>query len=397
MKLSTIFVSLLHAWSYSTVEGATCNVEDHHPENGGYFIEGIAGFGETVDPDSSTKRKITNSTWVRGGDYADGSIKYCTGQFCSETCRNEGCPDLIEGHTCSNIRFCYDAESESDVWMMPDEKAMSICDFSEATQVCNKDEGSVDQDCCNFKVENDAELKTYLFASKEGCTEGQKAAVRIAEFDDVGDACYGMGLTSSRIKSCTCNMEDREMSTLSEPCHSQFIAGCNYHAPDLGDDTSCCDTETCIGNHINYDHSIGKALEQDRKKMCIDDHPGRCLNSADSTDDCCNSQCSECGTDTNPFLEWAVCSTGNATAGTAECGYGGHGGRFSVYECDFSKCTKDHKWHMDTDAYKQWMSTIDPEGFTAASVDPEVTSSALGGSSGATILLMSTLMIMIAV
>ena len=66
MKLSTTIFSLFSVWSYSRVEGAACNVDDHHPENEGYFIEGINGFGSIVDPDSSTKRKITNSTWAPG-------------------------------------------------------------------------------------------------------------------------------------------------------------------------------------------------------------------------------------------------------------------------------------------------------------------------------------------
>lgn len=63
MKLSAAIISLVHVWTYSAVEGV-CNEDEHHPENGGYFIEGIAGFGSTVDP--GTKRKITNSTWAAG-------------------------------------------------------------------------------------------------------------------------------------------------------------------------------------------------------------------------------------------------------------------------------------------------------------------------------------------
>jgi len=340
-----------------------CNVDDHHPENGGYFIEGIAGFGDGPDP-QRPNRKITNSTWVPGGGYADGSLKYCTGRFCSEKCKTDGCPAIISGHTCSNIRFCYDADSTSDVWIMPDEKAMSTCDFSEATQLCTDTEGG-DDDCCNFRVEEDADLKVYLFASKNGCTSGQKAAVQIDDYDDVGDACYNMGLTSSRIAKCTCNYEDSQMSTLSEPCHSNFIAGCNYHFPDLGDDTSCCETESCVGNHLNFEHPIGKAKEEARKKLCLDDSPGRCLNTITNVDDCCNQQCSSCGADVSPYNSWATCTTGNATTGNATCGYGGHGGRFSPFECDFSKCNADHTWHPDGDFYKNWMSTVDPEGWAA--------------------------------
>ena len=282
--------------------------------------------------------------------------------FCSETCRNEGCPNIISGHTCSKIRFCYEADSGSDVWLMPNEMAISQCDFTEATQVCGSGDGSGD-DCCNFNVEADSDLKLYLFASKAGCAEGQKAAVEIDDFDEVGDACYDMGLTSSRIKKCTCNFEDSEMSTLSEPCHSQFIAGCNHHSPELGDDTSCCDAGSCIGKHKDYSHPIGKALEDDRKKLCLDNVPGRCLHSLDKTDDCCNTKCTGCGTDSDAYFEWAVCTSGNATLGNGGCGYGGHGGRFSTYECDFTKCAKGDDWHMSGDLYTNWISTVDSDGY----------------------------------
>lgn len=362
-KLAIIATFAFHLWGDSnmfSVNGAVCNEGDHHSENEGYFIEGINGFGSVVDPDSDTKRKITNSTWAPGIEYPDGSLKFCTGMFCSETCRNDGCPALIAGHTCSMIRFCYESNSGSDVWMMPNEMALALCDFSEATMICGPDDGSGD-DCCNYKVEVDHEIKVYFFASKEGCSVGQKAAVEINDFDDVGDACYGMGLDSSRIQKCTCNYEDREMSTLSEPCHSKFVAGCNFHAPDLSTDDSCCDTNSCVGKHKDYTHPIGKALEEERKLLCNDQIPGRCKHSLDDTADCCNSQCTTCGTDQDPFLEWAACSSGNATASSGECGFGGHGGMFSAFECDFSKCAEGELWHAGGNLYNDWMAAMDPD------------------------------------
>jgi len=39
-----------------------CNVDEHHPEDGGYFIEGIAGHTGEIDPDSTSKGKLVNST-----------------------------------------------------------------------------------------------------------------------------------------------------------------------------------------------------------------------------------------------------------------------------------------------------------------------------------------------
>jgi len=367
MKLTTVAAFMCQfLWknsNMSSVNAAECNPDDHHPENEGYFIEGINGFGSEVDPESDSQRKLTNSTWAPGIEYPDGSLKYCTGMFCSETCRNDGCPTFISGHTCSMIRFCYESDSGSDVWLMPNEMAMAKCDFSEATKVCDVDEGS-DDDCCNYKVEVDHDIKAYLFASKEGCLAGQKAAVEVNDFNDVGDACYGMGLGTSRIQKCTCNYEDRPFSTLSEPCHSQFVAGCNFHSPELGDDTSCCDTQSCVGKHKDFSHPIGRALEDERKMLCNNEIPGRCVNSIEDTSDCCNSKCTTCGTDVSPFNEWASCSNGNATSSTGTCGYGGHGGMYSMFECDFSKCTEDQVWHMPGDLYKNWMSTIDPENFT---------------------------------
>jgi len=361
MKLASIFFLFFPAWNFETMMayGAECNPDDHHIENEGYFIEGINGFGSILDPTSDSKRKITNSTWAKGIDYPDGSIEFCTGMFCSETCRNDGCPNIIAGHTCSMIRFCYESDSGSDVWMLPNEMALAQCDFSEATLVCGKEDGSGDE-CCNYKVEVDHEIKIYFFASQEGCENGQKAAVEVNDFDDVGDACFNMGLDSSRIQKCTCNYEDREMSTLSEPCHSKFVAGCNFHAPDLSTDDSCCETGSCIGKHKDYSHPIGKALEDERKLLCNDQIPGRCKHVLDDAADCCNSQCTTCGTDSDPFLEWSVCTSGNATASSAECGFGGHGGMFSAFECDFSKCTEDQVWHTGSDLYNNWMKAMDP-------------------------------------
>ena len=67
MKINTfVFLASQYLWtSVDKVEGV-CNADEHHPENNGYFIEGINGFGSIVDPTSDSKRKITNSTWQAG-------------------------------------------------------------------------------------------------------------------------------------------------------------------------------------------------------------------------------------------------------------------------------------------------------------------------------------------
>ena len=92
---------------------------------------------------------------------------------------------------CSIIRFCYTSNSGSDVWELPSEMASSKYDFTEVTQ--------------------------------PGYAEGQKAAISVDDYDEVGLTCHNMGTTSSRISKCTCNFEERKLSSLSEPSHSQFI------------------------------------------------------------------------------------------------------------------------------------------------------------------------------
>lgn len=81
------------------------------------------------------------------------------------------------------MRFCYAADSGSDVWSLPSEMALANCDFSEATLVCAADEGA-DDDCCNYVVEEDATIGPRFFASKQGCEQGQRAAVNIADYDE---------------------------------------------------------------------------------------------------------------------------------------------------------------------------------------------------------------------
>jgi len=364
--MSLWYLIICASFSSVVVKG-DCSVDEHHPENGGYFIEGIAGHDKgQIDPNSSSKGLRVNSTWAPGVSYPDGAVVLCEGMFCSEECRKNGCPVFIEGHTCSWIQFKFTVGS--DVWLLPNEKALADCDFENAELLAAE---GLDDTTYNFPVEEDAELKTYLFASQKGCAAGQKAAVRVADFDGTGVACYGMGETSSKIKQCTCSNEDQDTpSTLSEPCHSQFVAGCLSNAPVFaaGDDKSCCETGTCLGNHINYEHPKGKTIEEGRKKICRNDIPGRCLSSTDATiNDCCTKTCEECGTDSDPFFQWAQCSTGFRNNNTGYCGSSssGHGmGAMEPYVCDFSKCEKDHTWHTETPMYQEWVTTVDPPSAT---------------------------------
>ena len=77
MKFATTFVAILHFCSHSYVDGA-CNPEDHHKNNNGYFVEGVAGFNNSITQHrthrmlgnwwkSDDKLRAVNSTWAVGG------------------------------------------------------------------------------------------------------------------------------------------------------------------------------------------------------------------------------------------------------------------------------------------------------------------------------------------
>ena len=57
-------VVLLSLFSASAT--AQCNVDDHHPENGGFFFVGAAGLSTDVNLDSSRGQKLPNNTWAIG-------------------------------------------------------------------------------------------------------------------------------------------------------------------------------------------------------------------------------------------------------------------------------------------------------------------------------------------
>ena len=286
-------------------------------------------------------------------EYPDGSTVLCTGPFCSEECRTQGCPTLIESTTCAQIRFCYTKDSGSDVWQLPSENALANCDFSEATLVCATDEGD-GEDCCNYVVEDGAENGPRFFASKQGCEQSQRAAVNVVDYEVTGDQCFGMGLTSSRINKCTCKLA----TTLVEPCHSEFVQGCLTHAPDIADDDECCATSTCVGKHQDIDDPIGRNIEKSRKLLCNDAIPGLCA--VNGVSDCCTKTCSECGIDLDPFAKWSTCTSGDSATNSGTCGsqspyY------YSPRTCDFAACDTDHAWHPEMKAAKCWLQAVDPQ------------------------------------
>jgi len=362
-----IFVSLLLATA-PKVATAACSVDDHHPVNGGYHIEGIAGHnrdenGTRVDnPNSGVDYFYPwhNASWAPGVDYPDGSSVICTGRFCSEECRTQGCPTLIESTTCAHVRFCFTKDSGSDVWLLPSEQALANCDFTEATAVCSADEGE-DEDCCNYVVEEDAEIGPRFFASKEGCEQGQRAAVNVADYDVTGDQCFSSGLSSDRINKCECELAD----TLVEPCHSEFLQGCLQNAPDIADDDPCCASQTCVVKHQDINNPVGEAAEKSRKLLCNDDIPGNCAIGGEA--DCCSKTCTECGIDLDPFAKWSACTSGNSTTTSGSCGYQG----YTPNTCDFTACDPDHLWHPETEAFKSWLQAVDPSYLDDSAVEVE--------------------------
>jgi hypothetical protein len=61
MRLEVLVVSSLIVGVLSQ-----CNVDEHHPENGGYFFSGVAGLSDAANLDSAHLQKLPNTTWATG-------------------------------------------------------------------------------------------------------------------------------------------------------------------------------------------------------------------------------------------------------------------------------------------------------------------------------------------
>lgn len=218
---------------------AACNVDKHHPENGGYYIEGIAGIVSS-ERDGETGKRADNTTWAPNSYYPHAELKLCTGMFCSEEDRVNGSAQYVVAHTCALLRFSYD--SSSTVYEMPDLHSFTTCDFFNAYLWGAADKGDPYFD---YNIEDDHDKEVYYFASKAGCSSGQKVAVEVVD-DYANNAlqCSTMGAGSSRIQHCDCNHQLKG-TTLIDPCHTAFVQGC---LDDMPDDTSCCP-----GTYASYD------------------------------------------------------------------------------------------------------------------------------------------------
>jgi len=362
MKFSIILSLTLSSTLDITHGDTVCNENDHHPTNGGYYIEAANGYKDPREYDPVTNEIMWDATWATGNVYKDGKNVICTGMFCSPICTvAPGCPNFMLAATCAQVRFCYEEDSGDDVWLMPNPEAQENCDFSGATQVCDESGGS-GETCCNYQIEHDAPMEDAMFgpagnlyfASKKNCNEGVQLGVEYYPFEGQGTACQEKGKLSLRIKDCECPHQLVEEHTLSEPCFSGFKKGCEDGSPD---DDSCCDDAPpyCVNKSFNIDHPWGKKYEKDRKSQCVNWKAGRCLPAWDfDRKDCCKHTCEKCGIKRDPFNVWDPCKMdmmGNISCGLMKK----HGAQDT---CDFTECEPGDRWHPDGDEYKAWVKRI---------------------------------------
>merc|ERR1711935_98807 len=250
------------------------------------------------------------------------------------------------------------------VYLMKDEGTMNACNFADATEVGRTlQEGATGEDgCVEYVFEEDHELKEYFFSSPDGCADGQKLKVAIAEFTQTATQCKGIGNNSPRIRTCDCRFET-EPSTLGEPCRTAFSDQCEFMTQKVGD---CCEQGTCLSKLEDINGPIGEEAEMKRQEECDDSVPGLCYNedgkgtdtNGQGSTNCCTRTCKECGIEDNPFAQWKQCSSGSDSV--ANCGF------LSRYDekafvCDFSLCEEGDHWHPNGDAYKKFFLTESPD------------------------------------
>lgn len=133
------------------------------------------------------------------------------GTSCRAPCDTEGCEQFFETHTCSILSFCPTSQETEVVYELPDFDATNDCDFSSAVVLgeMNGATSSEDDGCFRYSFEEDHELKEYFFASKEGCEQGQKLAVKIQDFSMTADQCIKIGLSTPRIRNCDCRLQQK--------------------------------------------------------------------------------------------------------------------------------------------------------------------------------------------
>mmetsp|Transcript_24735 Transcript_24735/g.44577 ORF Transcript_24735/g.44577 Transcript_24735/m.44577 type:complete len:412 (-) Transcript_24735:255-1490(-) len=372
MKFTTTSITLYLAYISRSADAA-CNVDDHHPENDGFFFVGAAGESNLTNLDSAHGQKLQNSTWASGMYYPHGEFTVCnaeTDRGCRAPCDAEpGCQQSMSSHTCSILQFCppTDVTTPEEVYLLNDQAALDACDFTDAKVIgiMNSPTTTDGNTCVEYPFEEDHELKDYHFSSKQGCDAGQKLAVTIQDFGMTADQCIAIGLTTSRVRNCDCRLQ-KKPSTLGEPCRTAFSDSCQESVIETDE---CCAAGNCITIYEDYGHPEGKKKEDDRRAACDDSMPGLCYNAdgmgsdvdGKGSKDCCKKTCSECGTVTTPRAIYNVCDALFAETSTAKCG---RLGRYDPepYECDFSLCEEGDHWHPDGEAFQAAFGTTGGDG-----------------------------------
>jgi hypothetical protein len=234
----------------------SCSEVSHHPENGGYYIEGVGGVHSDI-VDNETGQRADNTLWAPNLYYPHMEKVLCTGMFCTEEARVNGSEQYVYAHTCGLLRFTYDPPST--VYEMADREHFDACDFTGAVLQGGANAG---QPYFDYPIEVDHEKTYYYFASDPGCQQGQKVAVFVGDDYATNSAtCASMGLGSSRIQNCDCNHQFKA-TTLIDPCFTGFRQGC---LSDMPDDLSCCNPDTTYVDGIwsNCGTCIPKSEEQD--------------------------------------------------------------------------------------------------------------------------------------
>ena len=230
--------------------------------HGGFYVEGINGVINS-ERDLTSGKRADDGTWEVGIDYNHGQMVLCTGRFCSADDRVTPKPKYVTAHTCAAIRFEYAANSSSTVYELPNQQALDSCDFSNAILRGDEAAGSPHFDVL---IDYDHDKTVYFYASRVGCTDGQKVAVNVVEDHESNFAqCEGMGAGSSRIRHCDCNHQLKP-STIIDPCHTAFVYGC---LRDMPDDLSCCpdETVTYASGYINAtggSHNTGTCISKSK-------------------------------------------------------------------------------------------------------------------------------------
>jgi hypothetical protein len=245
MMMLLVYSLFSTAFGQTVITGGECSK---------YYVMGPSGYRDMMahkDPDDPSMlgksgQAADDTRWIANKDppYPAGQPKSCTPSSYSGIT----CGSVMETHnfmaieTCATMRFSFAAGSESSVWLMKNNATFQACDFDDgATEITDGGDLTTGDRYIDFPVDNDRLDTELYFASKVGCTEGQKLAITVVE--TMGKS-YADGLNDGkqtiRIQHCDC---DHKMNPEggTEAYHMGFVEGCKSEMPD---DLSCCNPDT---------------------------------------------------------------------------------------------------------------------------------------------------------